>query len=116
MIDPTRGEIWLIEFDPVRGAEIGKIRPAVVISVPHVGRLPLKIIVTITDWKEHYQHLLWMKPIEPSRTNGLSKLSGADAFQCKSFSIERFKKKLGRIQEEELQEVIDAVALCIGKT
>ena len=115
MPDPIRGEIWLVEFDPVLGAEIGKIRPAIVISVPDVGRLPLKIIVPITDWKEHYQHLLWMTPIEPMRMNGLTKLSAADAFQCKSFSIERFRKKLGRISENDLQEVVEAVALCIGK-
>ena len=116
MIEPLRGEIWLIEFDPGRGAEIGKTRPAVIISVPDVGRLPLRIIVPITDWKENYKYLLWMRAIEPSRINGLSKLSAADAFQCKSFSLERFRKKIGRLADEDLREVTDSVALCIGKT
>ena len=29
---PKRGEIWLVNFDPTVGAEIKKVRPAVVIS------------------------------------------------------------------------------------
>lgn len=114
MIEPTRGEIWLLEFDPVKGTEIGKTRPAIVISIPAVGKLPLKMIVPLTDWKEYFESLLWMTKIEPSAKNGLSKTSGADAFQCKSFSLERFKKKLGKITENELHEITACIALCIG--
>jgi mRNA interferase MazF len=38
---PQRGEVWLIDFDPAVGAEIRKLRPAVVLSVDAIGRLPL---------------------------------------------------------------------------
>ena len=48
---PKRGKIWLVDFDPAVGAEIGKLRPALVISVDAIGRLPLRMIVPITDWK-----------------------------------------------------------------
>ena len=34
---PMRGDIWLIDFDPSVGAEIRKIRPAVVISLDTMG-------------------------------------------------------------------------------
>lgn len=37
---PNRGEVWLIHFDPSIGAELQKLRPAIVMSVPQVGRLP----------------------------------------------------------------------------
>lgn len=46
---PMRGEIWLVDFDPAVGAEIGKVRPAVVVSLDTVGPLPLRLIVPITD-------------------------------------------------------------------
>ncbi len=39
---PRRGEVWMVDFDPAVGAEIRKLRPAVVISVDAVGRLPLR--------------------------------------------------------------------------
>ena len=48
---PKRGEIWLIDFDPALGAEIQKIRPAVIISMDTIGRLPLRMVVPVTDWK-----------------------------------------------------------------
>ena len=46
---PKRGEIWLVNFDPTVGAEIKKVRPAVVISSDSVGKLPIKLIAPITD-------------------------------------------------------------------
>lgn len=49
-----RGEIWLINLDPTLGAEIRKTRPAVIVSSDVLGKLPLSVIVPITDWKDHY--------------------------------------------------------------
>ncbi len=56
---PSRGEIWLVDFDPAVGAEIQKMRPALVVSVDSVGRLPLRIVVPLTDWKPHYAGFPW---------------------------------------------------------
>jgi mRNA-degrading endonuclease toxin of MazEF toxin-antitoxin module len=37
--DETKeGEIWLVEYEPQRGAEIQKTRPAVVLSIKEIGR------------------------------------------------------------------------------
>ncbi|MCP4662343.1 MAG: type II toxin-antitoxin system PemK/MazF family toxin [bacterium] len=44
-VEPVRGEVWRIRFDPTQGAEMGKTRPAVVVNPPSVGRLPLRIVV-----------------------------------------------------------------------
>jgi mRNA-degrading endonuclease toxin of MazEF toxin-antitoxin module len=32
MIDPKRGEVWLVDLNPTRGQEIQKTRPVVVLS------------------------------------------------------------------------------------
>ena len=53
MMNPKRGEIWIIDFEPVTGSEIGKKRPAVVINSAAVGALPLRIVVPITSWQEN---------------------------------------------------------------
>jgi mRNA interferase MazF len=112
--NPKRGEIWLVEFEPAIGAEIAKVRPAVVISFETLGYLPLRIVVPITDWKDHYAGYGWFVRLRLSRANGLVKESGADGFQCKSFSLQRFVRKLGRLTDAEVQAIVDAVALCIG--
>ncbi|MEI6065034.1 MAG: type II toxin-antitoxin system PemK/MazF family toxin, partial [Pseudanabaena sp. ELA748] len=48
---PNRGEIWLVNLEPTVGAEIRKTRPVVVISSDAIGKLPIKLIAPITDWK-----------------------------------------------------------------
>ena len=44
-----QGEIWLINLDPAIGAEIKKTRPAVIVNDNSLGKLPLKVVVPITD-------------------------------------------------------------------
>jgi len=112
--NPHRGEVWLVRFEPSIGAEIQKTRPAVVIDLEEIGRLPLRIVVPITDWKEIYSNYVWFVYVSPSATNGLTKDSGADAFQVKSLATERFAQQIGRLSDEEVNEIAIAVALCIG--
>jgi mRNA interferase MazF len=100
-----QGEIWLINLDPAIGAEIKKTRPALIVNNNALGKLPLKIIVHITDWKSNYQIAPWMIKIEPNSTNGLSKTSAADTFQVRSVSQQRFIKKIGKINEATIEEV-----------
>lgn len=92
-----QGEIWLINLDPTVGAEIKKTRPAVIVSDDSLGKLPLKIIVPITDWKDSYLIVPWMIKLEPISENGLFKDSSADCFQIRSVSQERFVKRMGSI-------------------
>jgi len=47
-------EIWLTNLDPTMGAEIKKTRPALIVSEDDLGKLPLRVIAPITDWKDHY--------------------------------------------------------------
>lgn len=39
-----RGEIWLVALEPTVGAEIGKTRPAVIVSDETVGIFYLKLL------------------------------------------------------------------------
>jgi len=100
-----QGEIWLINLDPTVGAEIKKTRPAIIVSDDSLGRLPLKVIVPITDWNERYDIAPWMIKMEPNSKNGLTKISSADCFQIRSVSQERFVKKVGIISETILEEI-----------
>jgi len=109
-----RGEIWLINLDPTVGAEIKKSRPAVVINIDEIGVLPLRVIAPITDWKEHYSQAPWLVQIKPSKQNGLTKISAADAFQLRSLSVERFIHRIGILDSETLSEILDAVQIVLG--
>jgi mRNA interferase MazF len=109
-----QGEIWLINLDPTIGAEMKKTRPAIIVNDNALGKLPLKIIVPITDWKEHYSIAPWMVKIEPNKTNGLIKISSIDCFQIRSVSEERLIRYLGKIESEELIKVQKGITTIIG--
>lgn len=111
---PSRGEIWLVNFDPASGAEINKVRPAVVASVNTIGKLPLRIVVPITDWKPQYEHYPWFVELPANARNGLAKDSGADAYQTKSLSLNRFVHQLGVVSAAQLDDIASAIALCVG--
>ena len=112
--EPRRGEVWDIRFDPSVGAEMRKIRPAVVISEDSIGRLPLRIVVPITDWKASYRGYPWFVHLPGDSSRGLSKDSGADAFQVKSVSVNRFEALRGTLTDSQLDDIASAVALCVG--
>jgi len=78
-----------------------------------VGRLPLKIVVPITEWDTIYARYAWMTRLEASATNGLSKASSADAFQLRSLSLGRFVTQIGVLTEVEMGAIADAIALCV---
>jgi mRNA-degrading endonuclease toxin of MazEF toxin-antitoxin module len=46
--------------------------------------------------------------------DGLTKDSGADAFQTKSISVSRFAQRLGYLSPAELTAIAEAIALCVG--
>jgi len=113
-VSAKQGEIWWVEFDPSVGSETKKIRPAVVISDDSVGKLPLRVVVPITDWKEQYANYPWFTELQPSTSNGLTKASGADGFAVRSVSLERFSDKLGSVSAGELQDIHYTIVFCLG--
>ena len=110
---PKRGEIWRVNFDPTTGTEIKKIRPAVVISSDAVGKLPIKLVAPVTDWKEYFSGNLWHVKIEPDELNGLTKISAVDALQLRGMDTQRFVEKLGEVSAETLEQILLAIAVVI---
>ena len=111
---PVRGDIWEVRFDPSEGDEIKKTWPAVVVSFRNAGRMALHIVAPITGWQTAFDALFWMIRLSPTSSNGLSKESSADAFQVKSVSVNRFRRKLGSVTPDDLDDIAAAIAICIG--
>ena len=109
-----QGEIWLIDLEPTVGAEMKKTRPAVIVNDDALGKLPLKIIVPLTDWKEYYKVAPWMIPITPSAQNGLTKKSSMDCFQIRSVSQTRLLNKIGDITFAEILLIQEGIAKVLG--
>ncbi len=110
---PKRGEIWLVNFDPTVGTEIKKTRPAVIVSSDAVGRLPIKLVAPITDWKNYYSPNIWHVRIDPDPTNGLTKPSAVDALQLRGIDRQRFIRRLGQVSPDTLEVIVLAIATIV---
>ena len=110
---PQRGEIWLVNFDPTLGAEIRKTRPAVVVSSDAVGRLPIKLVAPVTDWKEYFAPNIWHVRIDPDPATGLSKVSAVDTLQLRGMDQRRFIRKLGQVSPTTMEEIVLAIAAIV---
>ncbi len=109
-----QGEVWSVSLDPTVGAEIRKTRPVIIVSDDVVGKLPLKIIVPLTDWKAHYAQAPWMVRIAPDAKNKLTKVSAADCFQVRSISDQRFAKRMGVAHADIMERIREGLAAVLS--
>jgi mRNA interferase MazF len=106
---PRRGEIWLVEFDPGRGHEIKKTRPAVIIQNDIGNRYsPVTIVAAVTSKLSPTPY-----PVEvvvaPSKGNGLTLPSAIQLGQIRSVDRERLVKRLGALDPATMRRVDEAI-------
>ena len=116
MSQPQRGEIWRVDFEPAEGSEANKERAAIVVSEDGLSPLELRIVVPLTDWKGWYAKAPWIIEFKPAGQHGLAKRSGADCFQVRHVSTNRFQAKLGVATPQQVDDVAAGIALCVGWT
>lgn len=110
---PRRGEVWLVDFNPTRGAEIQKQRPAVVISSDAIGRLPIKLVAPITGWKPAFASSYWHVYLLPDAVNGLTKESAVDVLQLRGMDVGRFIQPIGRLAPATMEDIAAAIAAVV---
>jgi len=102
-----------VDFDPTVGTELRKTRPAIVLSSDSVGKLPIKLVVPVTNWKEAFAENLWHVRIDPDCDNGLTKPSAADTLQIRGVDTKRFVAPLGHVTPAILDEIGAAIVAII---
>ena len=109
-----RGGVWEVNLDPTIGAEIKKIRPCVIVNRDALARLPLKIIVPLTEWNEGFARAPWHVLVEAIPQNGLSKKSSADTYQVRSISEARLIKRLGEMSNQVMEEINKGLSISLA--
>jgi mRNA interferase MazF len=111
--DPRRGEVWLVGFDPTRGAEMRKTRPAVVVSSDALPRLPLRLVAPLTAWRPSFAGSVAHVKISPTKGNGLTQEDAADVLQLRGVDRQRFIKRLGVLRPVDMEEIAAAIAVVV---
>ncbi|WP_172832405.1 type II toxin-antitoxin system PemK/MazF family toxin [Nakamurella panacisegetis] len=109
-----RGEIRLVDLDPVRGSEANKQRPAVVVSNDRANSAAARLgrgVVTVVPLTSNTARVFPFQVLIPADAVGLRVASKAQAEQVRSVAVERVGPSLGLLQASLLAEIDDALRL-----
>jgi mRNA interferase MazF len=109
-----RGDICMVDFDPVRGSESSKRRPAVLVSNDGANATAARLgrgVVTVVPVTSSSQRIYPFQVLLPRREVGLARDSKAQAEQMRSVSVERVGRKVGSVPVELMADLDDALRL-----
>jgi mRNA interferase MazF len=112
-----RGDIYLVDFEPSRGSEANKVRPAVIVTndqankrAERLGRGILSAVPTTTNTERIFPFQVLL----PATETGLDHDSKAQAELLKAVDVERIYNRVGSVNLELLAQVDDAIRVHLG--
>ncbi len=111
---PVRGEIWLVSLEPVVGHEIGKTRPALVISNDRNNQFAETI--TVLPITSNVKKIYPFETFVPKRETNLPVDSKIKSNQIRTVDKKRLIKLIGNVSEEKLKEVKQALFIHLNFT
>jgi len=109
-----RGEVRLIDLEPVRGSETNKRRPAVIVSNNRANAAASRSgrgVVTVVPVTSNIARVLPFQTLLPAASTGLRVDSKAQAEQVRSVALERVGPVVGQVPAQLLAELDEALRL-----
>ena len=110
---PRSGDVYLADFEPVRGSEQGRRRPVIVFQNANLaGFTSTRLCVPLTSNLNRLglPGTCFLRKGEAA----LPQESVALAFQMRAMDVSRFEKRYGRLRQETLENVADAILNAVG--
>ena len=109
-----RGEIRLVDLEPVRGAEANKQRPAVIVSNDGANSTAERLgrgVITVVPVTSNTDRVYPFQVLLQARQTGLAADSKAQAEQIRSVAVERIGPRIGLVPADVLGELDEALRL-----
>jgi mRNA interferase MazF len=109
-----RGEIRLVDLDPVRPGEANKRRPAVVVSNDRANSTAARLgrgVVTVVPVTSTIARVYPFQVLLPANETGLRVESKAQAEQVRSVSVARLGQVIGTMPVHLMAHLDDALRL-----
>ena len=112
MIEPSRGEIWMVNLNPTQGREQAGNRPALIVSIDQFnhGSAELVIVCPVTSKDKKIPTHIKVSPPEAN----LNIISFIKCEDVRSISKQRLIKFLGEVSRETMGEVEDRLTILLG--
>lgn len=111
MASILRGDIVWADLNPTKGHEQAGMRPVLVLSQEVFNdKSGTVIAIALTSQPQRASFPLTLELTSPR----LPKQTWAKISQIRTLSVERIGKRLGRVSERELQQVIEGLNEIIG--
>ncbi|MFT4010802.1 MAG: type II toxin-antitoxin system PemK/MazF family toxin [Nocardioidaceae bacterium] len=109
-----RGDVWLVDLEPVIGSEADKIRPGILVSNDHANSRAAVLArgtVTVVPATRTLEPALAFHVLLPAEITGLDHDSKAQAEQVRSIDVRRLVHHIGRLSPSLLRELDVALRL-----
>jgi mRNA interferase MazF len=109
-----RGEIRLVDLEPVRGSEANKRRPAVIVSNDRANGTAERLgrgVVTVVPVTSAISRVYPFQTLLPAELTGLRRDSKAQAEQIRTVAVERVGAVLGRVPASVMSDLDEALRL-----
>ena len=109
-----RGEVRLVDLDPVPGSEADKRRPAVIVSNDRANATAARLgrgVVTVVPLTSNVTRVFPFQVLLPAADTGLRVDAKAQAEQVRSVIVERVGPAIGRLGVELTAALDDALRL-----
>ena len=109
-----RGEIWLVDLDPVRGSEANKRRPAVIVSNDAANSTAEQLgrgVVTVVPVSSNLRRVYPFQVLLPSKETGLQTDSKALAEQVRSVDSGRLLNHVATVSPHLMADLDAALRL-----
>ena len=105
-----RGEIWLVDLEPIRRGELGKTRPCLIVSDDGYNLMaPAPLVMPITS----YAPTVRSPAILRTRQTGLSNDSSVLPLHIRAVARSRLVRRLGRAPEAVVDEAVQILTLIV---
>lgn len=109
-----RGEIRMVDFEPVRGSEADKRRPAVIVSNDGANLTASRLgtgVLVVVPITSSVTRVYPFQVLLPADLTGLPQDSKAQAEQVRAVAFERIGERVGVVPDALLMALDDALRL-----
>jgi mRNA interferase MazF len=112
-----RGDVYLVDLEPVRGSEADKLRPAVIVSNDAANRTADRTgrgVITVVPVTSSVDRVFPFQVVLRASDCGLRTDSKAQAEQVRAVALDRLRKRIGTVPGPTLRLLDNALRLHLG--